>query len=138
MQIETLDGVEMDWRPGSRKEKKYKQSKLQQLAVETILTVLPGTPILQEVDVPVYSNKKLRFDIYLPKHSIAVEVQGSQHSKTNPFFTTKQGFYRQQENDEMKELWCIHNDISLLIFQYNEKPETWIEKLKQALTNVLH
>jgi len=133
MKVYTLDNDEVRWSPGSRKEKKYKPSKLQQKAIDVIKEILGGTPILQEVTIPITLRKKLRLDIYLPRHNIAFEIQGAQHGKRIPHFQTRQQHNKQVANDECKKEWCNLNGISLLYFNHDETIEQWMIKLTKAL-----
>ena len=134
MIIQDLDGNDIEWQPGSRKQNKRVTSKLQQKAVEEILMVLPGTMVLQEVAIPIRKGKTLYLDIYLPRHKVAVEVMGAQHGKARvSFFHTSEQCRRQTRNDKCKKEWCELNNIPLVYFEYNENPEQWKIKLRQVL-----
>ena len=133
MKMIDLDGREVEWRPKGRSQHKGRVSKLQHRAVDIVLSVLPGTLILQEVAIPISSKKGLYLDIYLPIHKIGIEVHGRQHNKQVPFFQDTKQFARQRINDELKAKWFEQNNIPLLVFYHNESNEQWISKIKQAL-----
>ena len=131
--IITLDGVEMPWRPGNRKQNKHRVSKLQGIAINAIFSVLPGTPLILEIPIPVTTKKNLRLDIYLPRHRLAFEVMGAQHFKQVSHFGTNKDFHKQKVNDELKKEWCQLNNIGLIYLNYNEKEEEWIAKIRSSL-----
>ena len=62
----------------------------------------------------------LRFDFYLPEYNVAIEFDGIQHFEHVPYFTTPEGFERQQENDEIKNNYCLENNIPLLRIDYKK------------------
>jgi len=136
MQVITLDGNTVKWCPGSRKQNKRKTSKLQTRAVNVILSVLPGTLVLEEISIPVKcsgKNKILYLDIWLPRHTLAIEVQGNQHNEVVPFFQGKQQFAQQKTNDELKAEWFQQNGIPLIYFYNDETEDEWVNKLKKVL-----
>ncbi|MDY6952977.1 MAG: hypothetical protein SWE60_15815 [Thermodesulfobacteriota bacterium] len=61
-----------------------------------------------------------RFDIYVPKHKLAIEYQGSQHYKPVPFFGGEEGFLKRQELDRRKAGLCAKNGVTLMCFRYDE------------------
>lgn len=66
-------------------------------------------------------NGKFRFDFYLPKENIIIEVDGEQHFKQiKKFQKTRQDFLKQQERDRRKNSYCLANNISLYRIPYWE------------------
>ena len=56
---------------------------------------------------------KYRFDFYLPKYNICLEIDGEQHFKQiSKFQKTKSDFLKQQEYDRRKNSYCLANNIS--------------------------
>lgn len=58
---------------------------------------------------------KLRFDFYLPNYNLLIEYDGIQHTK--PTYGIEV-FASQQENDKIKDEYCISHDISLIRVPY--------------------
>ena len=62
---------------------------------------------------------KYRFDFYLPKYNICLEIDGEQHFKQiSKFQKTKSDFLTQQEYDRRKNSYCLTNNISLYRIPY--------------------
>jgi hypothetical protein len=131
MRITMLDGHKRVWHPLTNVTDK-KPSVLHIRAVEVIKKLLPISPILNEVAIPIDRRRTLFLDIFLPIHKIAIEVQGAQHGCRVAFFQTKQQHNRQVENDRKKREWTALNNITLLEFWYNEEKQ-WEAILKEAL-----
>ena len=62
------------------------------------------------------AGTRLSIDIYNANKKIAIEVQGSQHTKYNKFFHGghKNNYLEQLKRDEMKFKFCELNDIQLV------------------------
>ena len=62
------------------------------------------------------AGTRLSIDFYNANKKIAVEVQGSQHTKYNSFFHGghKNNYLEQLKRDEMKWKFCELNDIQLI------------------------
>jgi hypothetical protein len=61
----------------------------------------------------------LEIDLYNDDLKLAVEVQGDQHYKFNPFFhRNKEHFMNQRYRDEMKKIKCKANGITLIEVPY--------------------
>lgn len=58
-----------------------------------------------------------RFDFYLPKQNILIEMDGSQHWR--PVYG-RQTLLRQQENDRLKNSYCLAHKIPLYRIPYWE------------------
>jgi len=81
----------------------------------------PGDFILEEFPC---KGDGLFLDFFLPRNKIAVEVQGAQHIKFNPFFhRDKAAFQDQQRRDVTKHRWCEINTIRLVIIPYGWNKE---------------
>ena len=65
-------------------------------------------------------KKNLRFDLYLPEKSTAIEIQGPHHFKPfkyNKLETDEQAeikYKEQQIKDEIKREWCKENNVVLI------------------------
>lgn len=98
--------------------------------VRTIIKYLEDNNILYKREVTfdgcVY-KKKLRFDFYIKSHNLCIEFDGLQHFQEIEFFGIK-SFKNTQIRDEIKNKYCIDNNINLLRIAYNENV---IEKLKR-------
>lgn len=60
----------------------------------------------------------LPFDFYLPKYNILTEYDGIQHFKFIAHFGGKQRFKEQKFNDNLKNEYCIENNIKLYRISY--------------------
>ena len=75
-------------------------------------------------------KNKYRFDFYLPKQNILIEINGSQHYENISFFyKNKTEFKKAQERDRRKISYALANEIPLYIIPYWEIPE--IKNTKQ-------
>lgn len=68
---------------------------------------------------------KLRFDIYLKNENILIEADGSQHyDLNNPNYSQYQ-----QECDDIKNDWCLKNNVRLIRIPYTRKvTEEYVNK----------
>lgn len=64
--------------------------------------------------------RALRFDFYLPLHSIAIEYDGEQHFRPVEHFGGKEGFSRRLLNEAVKEAFAHAAGIKLLRVPYTE------------------
>jgi len=69
---------------------------------------------------------KLRFDFYLPEINILIEYDGEQHYKPKAFHKcskekAEKSFLELKQNDEIKNKYCIDNNIRLIRIPYTEK-----------------
>ena len=69
------------------------------------------------------SKNKLRFDFYLPKYNTCIEYDGIQHFKPIEWFGGIDSFTSNKERDEIKNKWCVDNDINLIRISYKEDIE---------------
>ncbi len=113
----------VDLRPSKwpRKEIGEGRGKFQSEVGEIIAEMFPGYYVLEEF--PCFGDN-LHLDFFLFAKRLAVEVQGSQHHKFNPFFhKDKAAFVRQKSNDKRKALWCEINKIRLVKIDWGESEE---------------
>ena len=67
-----------------------------------------------------YDYNKLPFDFYLPKLNICIEYQGKQHYQIIKYFGGEKEFNIRKKHDEIKYLFCIQNNISLIQIPYTK------------------
>ncbi len=62
----------------------------------------------------------LPFDFYLPELNTCIEFDGKQHHKIDEFFGGEEAFELRQKRDEIKNKYCLDNNINLIRIKYNE------------------
>lgn len=82
----------------------------------------------------------LRFDIYIPSHKVAIEIQGEQHFEYDEFLT-----HNVFEHDKIKRRYCTENNIKLFEIEYfskslgvNKAKENVIRDLEYILKNFVY
>ena len=66
-------------------------------------------------------KNKYRFDFYLPKENILIEINGAQHYENISFFyKNRVEFKKAQERDRRKISYALANEISLYIIPHWE------------------
>ncbi len=66
-------------------------------------------------------NKRyLPFDFYLPDYNLLIEYDGKQHFESINYFGGDDAFIKRKNNDEIKNKFCIDNNIPLLRIKYDE------------------
>ena len=75
------------------------------------------------------SNRKLKFDFYIPHLDMCIEFDGKQHFEEAPIF--KGELYHIQYRDEIKNQYCFDNQIKLIRIKYLD-----IEKIGSILDNI--
>ena len=64
----------------------------------------------------------MRFDFYLPDYNTCIEFDGEQHFKPIKHFGGKERFKQQQKNDQIKNDYCVENNIALIrISDYSDE-----------------
>lgn len=63
---------------------------------------------------------KLRFDFFLPQYNTCIEYDGIQHFKSVPLFGGIKYLKELKVRDEIKNNYCINNNIKLLRIRYDE------------------
>jgi hypothetical protein len=134
MNIKGLDGKEYVWNPTNCQAKASSRSALHKKAKALLDEVFTHDRVLQEVSLPgtkdQYRKSTLRGDLFIPNRKILVEVHGEQHYKFNKFFyKSKLDFYRAKARDNDKRNWCEINDITLIVFNYDEDIDEWRRKI---------
>ena len=82
-----------------------------------IYNLLKGKGINYEVQytfTDCMNIKKLPFDFYLPELNICIEYDGEQHFKPIDFFGGVETFEKLKINDNIKNTYCISNNIKLI------------------------
>lgn len=76
--------------------------------------------------------KSLPFDFYLPERDILIEFDGIQHYEVVEHFGGKEKFKIRKENDNIKNKFCIDNNIDLIRIKYSD-----INNVEEILTKLL-
>lgn len=89
--------------------------------------------ILQDINIPFITqktfndcinpdtNKKLRFDFYLPDYNCCIEYDGEQHFKySNTGWNIKEQYEKTKYLDSIKQKYCEQNNIFLVRIPYTE------------------
>jgi hypothetical protein len=76
----------------------------------------------------------LPFDFYLPEYNICIEFDGQQHFKSHPCWGGEKQLEEQKIKDEIKNNFCISNNILLYRIDYTENLEN---KLKELINSFL-
>ena len=102
----------IDWDKSSRSKFQYRVKKFLEPYWENHV-------VFEEFPV---AGTRLSIDFYNANKKIAVEVQGSQHTKYNSFFHGghKNNYLEQLKRDEMKFKFCELNDICLIEIYDND------------------
>lgn len=66
------------------------------------------------------TNKKLRFDFYLPDYNCCIEYDGEQHFKEKECFGGKESFISLQKRDKIKNDFCKEKNIKLFRIPYTD------------------
>lgn len=75
---------------------------------------------------------KLRFDFYIPEYNTCIEYNGIQHYQEVDFFGGKKTLEYNTIKDNIKQKYCIDNNIKLFIIKHDENIE---EKISSFLKN---
>lgn len=96
-------------------------------AISLIREMFPAVTVFEECLIPLgIKDKHLYIDIFIPDLFLAIEVDGNQHDKYNPFFhKDKRAFAKQKFNDSLKESWCELNNITLIRLKEKENIDEW-------------
>lgn len=107
-----------------------------ELAVETILAnnKIEFKPQKTFEDCLSCKGNKLRYDFYLLEENICIEFDGQQHYKPSDFFGGTSSYEELVKNDEIKNNYCIKNNIGLIRIKYDQNiGEILKQKLKIKL-----
>lgn len=86
--------------------------------VATILESLNINYIPQHTFEDCKDIKRLRFDFYLPDFNTCIEFDGSQHYEPSDFFGGEKDFIDRQKKDNIKNEYCLSNNIGLIRIPY--------------------
>jgi very-short-patch-repair endonuclease len=78
-----------------------------------------------------YINK-LSFDFYLSDYNMCIEFDGKQHFEPVEHFGGEEGYKTNIKRDNVKNKWCLDNNIQLVRIKYNE-----VNKIKYILKEKL-
>lgn len=78
-------------------------------------------------------KKKLKFDFYLPDYNLCIEFDGQQHFTPYEKFGGQKTFDNLKIKDNIKNEYCINNNIDLLRIPYTE-----INNIEQILKDKLN
>jgi hypothetical protein len=72
----------------------------------------------------------LPFDFYLPKKNICIEFDGVQHFKDSIYDKNGENLITRKIRDNIKNEYCIKNNILLIRIKYNENIEEKLSIIK--------
>ena len=135
MRVVGIDGKYHEWHFEKYNKIKKKNSKLHVRARLLLRYLFPFDMIYEEVPlIGSRLNSKLnllRADFYIHTERLLIEVHGLQHYKQiKRFHKTKVAYIRSQFYDQDKLAWCRLNNISLIIFPYNENNTEWENRIR--------
>ena len=64
--------------------------------------------------------RSLPFDFYLPKYNMCIEFDGKQHFESIEKFGGEEALLKNMERDNIKNKYCIDNNIKLLRIRYDQ------------------
>lgn len=81
-------------------------------------------------------KNRLRFDFWLPDLNTIIEFDGKHHFEPIKYFGGEENFKKVKKNDNIKNLFCVENNINLLRISYKDYDN--IEKIinKKIIENV--
>lgn len=99
-----------------------RRSKQHRALYDTIQKIFAPIKIIEEYAIK-YNGKTYLFDLYVPKFSMAFEVQGEQHNEYNAFMHKgdKGNFVSQVKRDVEKAQACEENEIKLVYVYPKDK-----------------
>ena len=81
------------------------------------------------------TNRKLRFDFYLPEYNAAIEIDGRQHFIANGSFAELEGLDNIQYRDRIKSDYCVNHNITLIRIPYTRLDSVDIESILTIIKN---
>jgi len=75
----------------------------------------------------------LPFDFYIPSMNICIEFDGIQHYESIPYFGGTDKLIYQRKLDNIKNNWCLKNNITLLRIKYKD-----FSNIENILTSLLY
>lgn len=64
--------------------------------------------------------RELPFDFYLPELNVCIEYDGKQHFEIIDFWGGKNGLILRKEKDDIKNNYCLENNIKLIRIKFDE------------------
>lgn len=106
-------------------------SSLHKKAIDVVSNILPGYKIYEEIIIP--ASRGLRFDLFVPRKLLAVEINGQQHTQFTPHFHGQKWFFnKSKQRDESKREFCYINGWTLVELPFNEI-ENWPNLLLEGI-----
>lgn len=103
-----------------------------EIKIENILKENNIDFIKEYTDTLVFTdtNKKARFDFYIPSKKLIIEYDGVQHYKNGTgIFDNVEKFKKTKEHDKIKNQWCKDNNIKLIRIPYTHYQTLCLEDL---------
>lgn len=75
------------------------------------------------------NHRPLPFDFYLSEHNICIEYDGEHHYHSNKYFGGDKRLKYTQKNDQIKNEYCLNNNIRLIRIKYDENIEEILNNL---------
>ena len=88
----------------------------QRILFSYVKKIYPNLEVLYEFLLP----NGMRYDIFIPALGICIEYDGEQHFRPIEFFGGIESFKNLILKDELKNLYCQENNLSLLRISYKE------------------
>jgi hypothetical protein len=73
--------------------------------------------------------KPLPFDFYLPEYNMCIEYDGEQHFKPFIWDYDKKNFKKTKKHDEIKNQYCLKNNIKLIRIKYDQNVNDYLTDL---------
>jgi len=81
--------------------------------------------------------KELPFDFYIPKYNLCIEYDGQQHFDKNNLLNKKEGSFDDRiKCDEIKNEYCLMNDIQMVRIPYTDFEKINIDYIKELICQV--
>lgn len=76
------------------------------------------------------SQRKAKFDFYLPDYNCVIEYDGRQHYENPGGFFTNEEVQKIRERDNYKNEWCLKNNIKIIRIPYYDEKKITLEYLE--------
>lgn len=83
------------------------------------------------------NKRQLPFDFYLDDYNICIEFDGIQHFEEKHHRGGKDGFIILQNSDEIKNKFCLENEIILFRIKYNDNFDKKMVELMEIIKNAI-
>lgn len=78
-------------------------------------------------------KKQLKYDFYLPKYNTCIEYDGEQHFKKYRFEKNDDKLNIRKKRDEIKNQYCVKNNINLFRISYNDNIKIKIKEIYEKI-----